>query len=174
VRTGREQAHLQSDEAAVESGLLVTCDWGHLIEGRGGAPNAARAHKALVPDRKRVQRGSMRRITFGGASFLTADRIGDALVALLVILNVKNSSAVARIPVVLINGTIVTATLLLAPASPFMIIPEESPWPEPDAAETITHLSNLEDAASALGQNGYLETIAVPDCEWSDPDLNDL
>ncbi|MEB0200940.1 hypothetical protein QN354_04105 [Cryobacterium sp. 5I3] len=116
----------------------------------------------------------MRRITFGGASFLTADRIGDALVALLVVLNVKSCSAVARIPVVLINGTIVTATLLLAPASPFLVIPEESPWPEPDASETVTHLSNLEVLASAPSQNGYLETIAVPDCEWSDPDLDDL
>ena len=116
----------------------------------------------------------MRRITFGGTSFLTADRIGDALVALLVILNVKNSSAVARIPVVLINGRIVTATLLLAPASPFLSIPEESPWPEPEAAETVTHLSNLEEVASSPSRNGYLDTIAVPDCEWSDPDLNDL
>jgi hypothetical protein len=116
----------------------------------------------------------MRRITFGGASFLTADRIGDALVALLVILNTRNCSAVARIPVVLINGTIVTATLLLAPANPFMVIPEESPWPEPDAAETVAHLSNLEEAASLPSQDCYLETIAVPDYEWSDPDLNDL
>ena len=116
----------------------------------------------------------MRRITFGGASFLTADRIGDALVALLVVLNVKNSAAVARIPVVLIDGTSVTATLLLAPASPFMSIPEESAWPEPDASETVKHLANLEVLASAPSQNGYLETIAVPDCEWSDPGLNDL
>jgi hypothetical protein len=56
---------------------------------------------------------------------------------LVVALNVKNSSAVARLPVVLINGRIVIATLILAPARPFLSIP----WPEPDAAETATHLS---------------------------------
>jgi len=115
----------------------------------------------------------MRRISFSGASFLTADRIADALVNLLVVLNTKNRSTVGLIPVVLVNGAVVTATLLLGPAHALIAIPEESLWPEPDAADTVTHLERLGQAASAE-QTEFSETIAIPDYGWSDPDWPDF
>jgi len=111
---------------------------------------------------------------FGGASFLTADRIADSLVSLLIVLNAKHKSAVASIPVVLIGGAVVTATLLLGPTSAFVAIPEESFWPDPDAADAVTHLEFLGQAASAPGETGYSETIAVPAYEWGDPDVHEF
>ena len=116
----------------------------------------------------------MRRITFGGASFVTTDRIADALVSLLGVLNIKQRSAVALIPVVFVDGTVVTAKLFLAPASSLISVPEESSWPEPDAADAVTNLQSLEEAASSPSEIVWLETIAVADDEWSDPDLDDL
>ncbi|TFC28633.1 hypothetical protein E3O55_10165 [Cryobacterium sp. MDB1-18-2] len=115
----------------------------------------------------------MRRISFSGASFLTADRIADALVSLLAVLNKKNRSAVGLIPVVLVNGAVVTATLFLGPAHALIAIPEESLWPEPDASDTIRQLKLLGQVAPAE-QSGFSETIAIPDYGWSDRDWPDF
>jgi hypothetical protein len=66
----------------------------------------------------------MKRISYAGNSVLTGDDIADAVVHYAEALARNESAATVEMPVFASNGSLVTASLLIGPASQLVAVPE--------------------------------------------------
>ena len=82
----------------------------------------------------------MRRVTYAGDSFLTADAAANALVALAAALSHNNTSEAVTLPIIDAAGQLAEVYLLIGPSSELISMPEASPYAEPDVAAAIEAL----------------------------------
>jgi hypothetical protein len=92
---------------------------------------------------------AMKRITYAGQSFLTADRAADALVNLTAALGQAQNAEVVEMPAVDREGVTRQVRLVIGPASQLAAVPEDSTFDEPEARDVIAH---LEERTRALGR----------------------
>ena len=76
----------------------------------------------------------MKRISYGGASFLTPDDVADALLKLVIALRRSTAKEALDFPAVDEDGDTVIVTMILGPLSAPISIPEISRWTGPDIA----------------------------------------
>jgi hypothetical protein len=106
----------------------------------------------------------MKRITYGGASFLTTDTIADALLPLVAALGISHTTETLELPAVNNDGKTMIVKLIVGPMSELISIPEESPWEEPDTTTVLAYiLARTQTALSAPHPDSFSETIAFTD-----------
>jgi hypothetical protein len=82
----------------------------------------------------------MKRVTYAGESFLTADAVADALVDLTAALGRAADSEVVEMPAVDGEGVARPVRLVIGPASQLVAVPEESAFEEPDGDAVVAEL----------------------------------
>ena len=87
----------------------------------------------------------MKRISYSGASFLTADRVADSLLLLVAAIRDHHGAEVVELPAVGIGGEPVVVQLVVGPASEIISMSEgapggESASTEPDTTEVVDYL----------------------------------
>jgi hypothetical protein len=82
----------------------------------------------------------MKRVSYAGATFLTADSTADALVHLTAALGRAQHAQVVELPVVDDSGREQIVLLVVGPASQLVAAPEHSKHPEPDSAGIVAEL----------------------------------
>ncbi|HEY4226145.1 MAG TPA: hypothetical protein VGM70_10055 [Pseudolysinimonas sp.] len=99
----------------------------------------------------------MKQILYGGGSFLTCDHIASELLEYGVELAEQGLASSVDIPVLLPDGTPGTATVLLGPASQFVVMPDD-------------HDGELdcEDAIAAIGEHRRELATAQRARPWDD------
>jgi hypothetical protein len=83
----------------------------------------------------------MKRVFYSSGSLLTGDRTADAVVKYAEVLAARSSSDTIDIPIVLEDGTVARAQLLIGPASQLVVVPQEHSAEAPDDDATIEELS---------------------------------
>ncbi|TFC52901.1 hypothetical protein E3T26_14930 [Cryobacterium sp. TMT1-21] len=115
----------------------------------------------------------MRRISYSGASFLTADAIADALFQLVTALGISQTTESLNLPAINVAGKPIMVKLIVGPMSELISVPEDSLWDEPNITEVI---AVLRDRVLALQQPkpspAYAE-IATTDFDSSDFNSSD-
>jgi hypothetical protein len=91
----------------------------------------------------------MKRVYYASGSVLTGDRMAEALVHYAELLAMRETSDTADIPIVLEDGSIVRAQLLIGPASQLAVVPEEGDDEGPEDEDTIAELSRRTRALSS-------------------------
>lgn len=89
----------------------------------------------------------MKRVNYGGESFLTSDDTADALVDLTAALGRAQHAQVVELPIVGADGVIRLARMVLGPASQVVTIPEDSLFADPESAAVVR---DLEERARAV------------------------
>ncbi|TFC90542.1 hypothetical protein E3T28_12485 [Cryobacterium sinapicolor] len=117
----------------------------------------------------------MRRISYSGTSFLTADAITDALFQLVTALNSSQTTQSLNLPAITLTGNPIIVKLIVGPWSELISVPEDSLWDEPNITEILAF---LRDRTHALQQHtpppAYSE-IATTDFDITDiTDVTDL
>jgi hypothetical protein len=82
----------------------------------------------------------MKRVSYAGESFLTADDTADALIQLTAALGRAQNAQVVELPTVDQSGEVQIVLLVVGPASQLVAIPEESPFPEPESTAVVADL----------------------------------
>jgi hypothetical protein len=95
----------------------------------------------------------MRRVWFGGGSFLTGDDIAEALVRLVALMLPGASIGVVAIPGVSEDGRALDIHLAVTHSTTLVSIPENAPWDEPDAVGIVEYLDALAGASSRRPRN---------------------
>ena len=76
----------------------------------------------------------MKRISYGGASFLTADRVADSLLLLVAAIRDCHSAEVVELPAVGSDGEPVVVQLVVSPTSEIISMSEAAPGERPGTA----------------------------------------
>ena len=111
----------------------------------------------------------MKRISYGGASFLTPDGVADALLELVTALGISHTNETLDLPAVDDHGNTVIVTMIVGPTTALMSIPEASPWTGPDTTLVLAVLTARIHALTA--PKSIEETIATTDFDWQDVDF---
>ena len=120
----------------------------------------------------------MKRIAYGGASFLAADRVADSLLLLVAAIRDCHSPEVVELPALGSDGEPVVVQLVVSSMSAIITMTEGEPGAEPVGAESDTTdvvdylLDRIQDL-SASGSPTRFETRAEPDSDgWDDPHMS--
>jgi len=124
----------------------------------------------------------MKRVSYGGASFLTADRVADALLLLVAAIRDHHGAEVVELPAVGNGGEPVVVQLVVGPASEIISMSEGAPGAEPgstepgstepDTTEVVDYLLDRIQDLSLTSPPTLFETKAEPDSlGWDDLDL---
>ena len=127
----------------------------------------------------------MKRISYGGTSFLTADRIADSLLLLVAAIRECRGAEMVELPAVGSDGEPVVVQLVVGPTSEIISMPEGAPGAgpgitEPDTTEVVDYLLDRAQDLSASGAptdfettaEAYFETTAETDSDgWDDPQI---
>jgi hypothetical protein len=110
----------------------------------------------------------MKRISYAGESFLTADRAADALVDLAAVLGESHKAEVVELPVIDREGRTVPVRIVVSQATQLLSVPEESPYLEPDLDDIVRR---LEERAREMSHR-YVAVVTPP--AGSIIDLDDI
>lgn len=113
----------------------------------------------------------MKRISYGGASFLTPDDVADAFVELVTALGISHTNETLDLPAVGVDGDTVIVTVVVGPMSALMSVPEVSRWTGPDTTLVLAGLKARIHALTAPKSYPIEETIATTDIDWHDVDF---
>ena len=119
----------------------------------------------------------MKRVSYGGASFLTADRVADSLLLLVAAIRDCHGVEVVELPAVGNGGEPVVVQLVVGPASEIISVSEAAPEAElasiePDTTEVVDYLLDRIQDLSLTSHPTLFETKAEPDSlGWDDLDL---
>jgi Flp pilus assembly protein TadG len=113
----------------------------------------------------------MKRISYGGASFLTPDDVADALLELVTALGITHTNETLNLPAVDDDGNTVIVTVIVGPMSTLISIPEVSQWTVPDTTNVLVALRARIHALTAPKSYSVEETIATTDFDWQDVDF---
>ena len=119
----------------------------------------------------------MKRISYGGASFLTADRIADSLLQLVAAIRDCHGAEMVELPAVGSDGEPVVVQLVVSPTSEIMSMSEGVPdtgsgSTEPDTTDVVDYLLDRIQDLSANGAPTHFETKAEADSDgWDDPQI---
>jgi hypothetical protein len=131
------------------------------------SPMASLRKVLALPGRRHDPEG-MRRVSYSGGSFVTTNEVAEALVSLITILANGHRTQTIEIPALNDDGHLIRVVLIVGPLSELISIPEHSPWPTPDLADTVTYLQILTEMASDIPFSGFTETTAILDYDWND------
>lgn len=84
----------------------------------------------------------MRRVTYSGDSFLTADSAANALVALAAALSHNNASEAVTLPIIDSLGQLAEVHLLIGPSSELISMPESSQFSDPDVSAAVAQMQS--------------------------------
>jgi hypothetical protein len=98
----------------------------------------------------------VKRVSYAGLSFLTADGVADALVDLAAALP---RAEIVEVPVLDSSGVTQYARLVIGPSSHMIAIPEKSAFPEPDHGDAAEKLRQRAQTA----QSPHTATASEPD-----------
>ncbi|MDY7544582.1 hypothetical protein QN355_19105 [Cryobacterium sp. 10S3] len=118
----------------------------------------------------------MKRIFYGGASFLTPDDVADALLELVTVLGISHTTETLDLPAVDDDGDTMIVTMLVGPMSALLSIPESSRWTGPDTTLVLAALNARIHALTALTEPPSFsteETMAATDFDWPDLDFTE-
>jgi hypothetical protein len=110
----------------------------------------------------------MDRIHYAGNTLVTGSSIAHALLAYAQVLAAHSDSATVTIPIVHEDGSIVSAEILIGPASQLVSETYDSAVPELEDADVVAHLTS---AASRLTGGPAIPEDAV---DYSAVDASDL
>lgn len=82
----------------------------------------------------------MKRVSYAGETFLTADDAADALVHLTAALGIAQNAQVVELPTVDGRGNVRIVLLVVGPASQLVAIPEDSVYEEPESSALVADL----------------------------------
>ena len=111
----------------------------------------------------------MKRVSYAGETFLTADDTADALAHLTAALGRAQNAQVVEVPTVDSQGKVRIVLLVVGPASQLVATPEESIYDEPDSSAIV---AELEARTRAMRAN-YGQALASQG-SISDYDLDEL
>ncbi|MEC5152017.1 hypothetical protein RCH22_003658 [Cryobacterium psychrotolerans] len=110
----------------------------------------------------------MRRVSYGGGSFVTTGQVAEALVSLIAALADGHRTQTIEIPAVSDEGNLILVVLIVGPFSGLLTVPECSPWPAPDFSDTVQHLHYLAALVSDIPFSGISDTVAILDYDWNE------
>ncbi|TFC46420.1 hypothetical protein E3T26_02355 [Cryobacterium sp. TMT1-21] len=111
----------------------------------------------------------MKKISYGGESFLTTDGAADALLELVVALPDGHVSELIKLPAVNSDGDEMVVQMVVGPRSELISVPEESSAGEPDTVEAVAYLRGRVGTITAPSEVAYTEALSCPDYEWDMP-----
>jgi hypothetical protein len=111
----------------------------------------------------------MKRVSYAGETFLTADDTADALMHLTAALGRAQNAQVVELPTVDARGRHQIVVLVVGPASQLVATPEESIYEEPESSAIV---AELEARTQAMRAN-YGQALASQG-SISDYDLDEL
>ncbi|MBK4347158.1 hypothetical protein [Lacisediminihabitans changchengi] len=82
----------------------------------------------------------MKTISYGGESFTTSDAAAEALLDFAAAAAHSEAADVVHIPAVAANGDLITADLVIGPASELLVVPVDVAFPEPDSTAAVLEL----------------------------------
>ena len=112
----------------------------------------------------------MRRISYSGASFLTADALADTLFQLVTALSISQTTETLNLPAINVTGKTIIVTLIVGPGSELISVPEDSLWDEPDITEVVFFLRDHIHALHRPKPSPSYSEIANTDFDSSDFD----
>ncbi|TFD75137.1 hypothetical protein [Cryobacterium fucosi] len=115
----------------------------------------------------------MKRISYGGTSFLTPDDVADALLELVIALGTSNTKESLDLPAVDDDGDTVIVTMIVGPMTALISIPEVSRWTGPDSTLVLAVLNARIHALTAPKSYPIEETITTTDIDWHDQDFTE-
>ena len=104
----------------------------------------------------------MRRVTYSGDSFLTADAAANALVALAASLSHNNASEAVALPIIDSSGQLAEVYLLIGPASELISMPEASPFADPDVSAAVAQMQSRTASMDASALPGQAHPLDPP------------
>jgi len=110
----------------------------------------------------------MKRISYGGTSFLTPDDVADALVDLVTALATSHTNEALNLPAVDDDGNTVIVTMVVGPMSALISIPEASRWTGPDTTLALASLNARVHTLTAPKSYPVEETIATTAFDWNE------
>ncbi|WP_022884847.1 hypothetical protein [Glaciibacter superstes] len=82
----------------------------------------------------------MKRLSYAGESFLTADAVADEVVRLVAALGGGHGPEALEIPAVTPGGGTVLVQLVVGPASQLVSVPEQETLDEPETTDVVSRL----------------------------------
>jgi hypothetical protein len=116
----------------------------------------------------------MQRVSYGGESFITSDDGAAALLDFAASAAMSGVGEVVTLPVVLADGRVVSANLVIGPSTELMTIPIESSQAEPDTRNAAAVLRARACQLSAGNIHAQGSAIAKTDLDSTDPATGDL
>ena len=119
----------------------------------------------------------MKRVAYGGESFITGNDAADALLEFATSAAMNNVAEVVRMPSVRPDGVVIVIELVIGPSSELITSPVESEFPEPDTAAEARSLRSRISAlrsSSIRVQGGPIPgaELVLPDDESRDLDYS--
>jgi hypothetical protein len=111
----------------------------------------------------------MKRVAYGGESFITSDDGADALLDFAASAAMSGIAEVVSMPSLRADGQVVQVKLVIGPSSELINSPVDSLLPEPDTAEAAAMLRRR--AAELGSSSGHVRGAAIA---GSDLDSSDL
>lgn len=118
----------------------------------------------------------MKRVSYDGASFLTADRIADSLLLLVAAVRDFHGVEVVELPAVGNGGEPMVVQLVIGPMSEIVTVSEGAPeaelgGTEPETTEVVEYLLDRVQDLSQTSRPTQFETKAEADSDgWDDPE----
>jgi hypothetical protein len=116
----------------------------------------------------------MKRVSYGGESFITSDDGAAALLDFAASAAMSGIGEVVTLPSVLADGRVVSVSLVIGPSSELMTTPIETSYPEPDTRKAAAALRARASQLGASNAHANGSAIAGRDLESSDTVTGDL
>ena len=116
----------------------------------------------------------MKRVAYGGESFITSDDGAAALLDFAASAAMSDVAEVVALPAVLPDGQVITVNLVIGPSSELITSPVETSLPEPDTREAAAALRSRAFQIGKSNSPAHGAAISGRDLDSADPDPGGL
>lgn len=116
----------------------------------------------------------MKRVSYGGESFITSDDAAVALLDFAASAAMSSVGEVVTLPSVLADGRVVSVSLVIGPSSELMTTPIETVHAEPDTREAVAALRARASELGASNAHAHGSAIVGTHLNSSDPATGDI
>lgn len=116
----------------------------------------------------------MKRVAYGGESFITSDEGAAALLDFTASAAMSGVAEVVTLPSVLADGRVVLVNLVIGPSSELITSPVETALAEPDTRDVAAALRARASQLGASRSHAHGGAISGKDLDSADPDTGDL
>jgi len=116
----------------------------------------------------------MKRVAYGGESFITSDDGAAALLDFAASAAMSGVAEVVTLPSVLPDGRVIMVSLVIGPSSELITSPIETQFAEPDTADAAAALRARALQLGVTSSHAHGAAISGRDLEASDPETGDL